>query len=48
VPTGFASAIAWHPATIYHALGYDEASTVIDQLGRPHHFVKGRPVTALF
>jgi hypothetical protein len=35
-------------ATIYHALGYDESSTVIDQLGRPHHFVKGTPVTALF
>ena len=35
-------------ATIYHALGYDGSTKVVDQLGRPHYAVKGQPVLAMF
>jgi len=35
-------------ATIYHALGYDRNTRVIDYQGRPHYIVKGRPVLPLF
>jgi hypothetical protein len=35
-------------ATIYHALGYDHNTKVIDYLGRPHYIVPGRPVMPLF
>ncbi len=35
-------------ATIYHALGYDSRTTVVDPTGRPHHIVAGQPVLALF
>ncbi len=35
-------------ATIYHALGYDRTTRVIDNLGRPHDIVKGHPVLSLF
>lgn len=35
-------------ASIYHALGYDETTQVIDPLGRPHYVVGGRPVPGLF
>ena len=35
-------------ATIYHALGYDRNTRVIDYQGRPHFIVKGRPVLPLF
>ena len=35
-------------ATIYHALGYDASTKVVDQLGRPQHVVKGQPVLAMF
>jgi hypothetical protein len=35
-------------ATIYHALGYDERTTVVDPLDRPHHVLAGQPLTALF
>ena len=35
-------------ATIYHALGYDADTEVVDAFGRPHHIVAGRPVLALF
>jgi hypothetical protein len=34
-------------ATIYHALGYDESTTVVDPTGRRHSVVAGKPVTAL-
>jgi hypothetical protein len=43
---------AVHPtdfvATIYHALGYDSRTEVIDQVGRPQYVVKGQPVLKLF
>jgi len=56
---GSSDAIAAHPkdnpvhasdfvATIYHALGYDASTQVIDQFGRPQHVVKGQPVLPLF
>ena len=56
---GSSDAIAAHPkdnpvhasdfvATIYHALGYDTSTKVVDQLGRPHFAVKGQPVLAMF
>lgn len=56
---GSSDAIAGHPkdnpvhvsdfvATIYHALGYDENTSVVDPLGRPHFVMRGMPVTALF
>lgn len=56
---GNSDAIAAHPkdnpvhasdfvATIYHALGYDANTKVVDQLGRPHYVVKGQPVLAMF
>ena len=35
-------------ATIYHTLGYDKNTRVVDYLGRPHYVVHGRPVTRLF
>ena len=35
-------------ATIYHSLGYDRSSKVIDPKKRPHHFVPGIPVLGLF
>ncbi len=35
-------------ATIYHALGYDAETTVIDPLSRPHRILAGRPLTGLF
>jgi hypothetical protein len=35
-------------ATIYHALGYDESTQVVDPLGRPHYVVGGRPLLNLF
>jgi uncharacterized protein (DUF1501 family) len=35
-------------ATIYHAMGYDDTTKVIDPLGRPHYVVAGRPVLGLF
>ncbi len=35
-------------ATIYHALGYDSNTRVVDYMGRPHYIVQGRPVLALF
>lgn len=35
-------------ATIYHALGYDETTKVIDTLGRPHYVVGGQPLLGLF
>jgi Protein of unknown function (DUF1501) len=35
-------------ATIYHALGYDDETEVVDTLGRPHRIVHGRPVLSLF
>lgn len=35
-------------ATIYHALGYDADTTVIDPLNRPHHVLAGRPLLGLF
>ncbi len=56
---GSSDAIAAHPhdnpvhasdfvASIYHALGYDAGTKVVDQLGRPHFAVKGQPVLAMF
>jgi hypothetical protein len=35
-------------ATIYHALGFDRNTRVIDFMGRPQFIVEGRPVRALF
>lgn len=35
-------------ATIYHALGYDAGTKVVDQTGRPHDVVKGQPVLPMF
>ncbi len=35
-------------ATIYHALGYDVDTTVVDPFNRPHHILAGRPVLSLF
>ncbi len=35
-------------ATIYHALGYDTDTTVIDPFDRPHHILAGRPLLPLF
>jgi hypothetical protein len=35
-------------ATIYHALGYDVDTTVLDPFNRPHHIIAGRPVLDLF
>lgn len=35
-------------ATIYHALGYDADTTVVDPFNRPHHIVAGRPLLDLF
>jgi len=35
-------------ATIYHALGYDASTKVVDQFGRHHDVVKGQPVLAMF
>ena len=35
-------------STIYHALGYDERTQVVDPLGRPHHVLAGRPILGLF
>lgn len=35
-------------ATIYHALGYDTDTQVVDALGRPQHIVAGRPLLNLF
>jgi uncharacterized protein (DUF1501 family) len=35
-------------ATIYYALGYDRNTIVIDETGRLHYIVQGRPVMALF
>ena len=35
-------------ATIYHALGYDSTTQVVDLFGRPHHAVQGQPVRSLF
>jgi Protein of unknown function (DUF1501) len=35
-------------ATIYHALGYDADTQVVDPLNRPHHIIAGRPLLSLF
>lgn len=35
-------------ATIYHMLGFDRDSRVVDPAGRPHFFVEGTPVAKLF
>ncbi|HLJ12323.1 MAG TPA: DUF1501 domain-containing protein [Planctomycetaceae bacterium] len=35
-------------ATIYHALGYDGDTEVVDAFGRRHRIVAGRPVLSLF
>lgn len=35
-------------ATIYHALGYNAETKVVDLLNRPHHVLPGRPVLELF
>lgn len=35
-------------ATIYHALGYDSSTQVVDPQGRRHYVVKGQPVLDLF
>ena len=35
-------------ATIYHALGYDGNTLVVDFMGRPQFIVEGRPVLPLF
>jgi hypothetical protein len=35
-------------ATIYHALGYDANTTVLDPFNRPHHIIAGRPLLDLF
>ena len=35
-------------ATIYHALGYDRNTKVIDYEGQPHYIVPGHPVMPLF
>jgi hypothetical protein len=35
-------------ATIYHALGYDSETTVVDPFDRPHHILAGRPLLQLF
>ena len=35
-------------ATIYHALGYDGKTQVVDPLDRPHYVIAGRPVLSLF
>ena len=35
-------------ATIYHALGYDDETEVVDAVGRPHRIVNGRPILSLF
>ncbi|MBS0206878.1 MAG: DUF1501 domain-containing protein [Planctomycetes bacterium] len=35
-------------ATIYHALGYDADTQVIDAVGQPHQIVAGRPLLNLF
>jgi hypothetical protein len=34
-------------ATMYHALGYDADTRVVDPTGRPHFIVQGRPVLEL-
>jgi hypothetical protein len=35
-------------ATIYHALGYGQDTSVVDALGRTHYIVAGRPVIGVF
>jgi uncharacterized protein (DUF1501 family) len=35
-------------ATIYHALGYDTDTQVVDAQGRPQHIIAGRPLLHLF
>ena len=35
-------------ATLYHALGYDGDTEVVDTFGRPQRIVAGRPVLSLF
>lgn len=35
-------------ATIYHALGYDDSTQVVDPLGRPHFVVGGQPLLKIF
>ena len=35
-------------ATLYHALGYDGDTEVVDPFGRRHRIVAGRPVLGLF
>ena len=35
-------------ASIYHALGYDRNTRVVDYHGRPHYIVHGKPVRQLF
>ena len=35
-------------ATMYHALGYGPETRVVDQLGRPHYIVQGKPILELF
>ena len=35
-------------ATIYHALGYDADTQVVDPFHRPHHILAGRPLLELF
>ena len=40
--------VADYVATIYHALGYDAGTTVVDPFDRPHHVMLGRPLAGLF
>lgn len=47
-PVNEPAPVADFVATIYHALGYDENTHVVDPLGRPHFVVGGRPLLKLF
>lgn len=35
-------------ATIYHALGIDPETRIVDQFSRPHHVALGRPIVEVF
>lgn len=47
-PTDEPVPVADFVASIYHALGYDDTTQVVDPLGRPHYVVGGRPLLRLF